>query len=202
MPVFAKAGAIVPLAASHVGTENPEAIELRVFGGADGEFILAEDNGGIKDALVSARTKYTFTYGESSVLKIESPKSDCVPEVRTYTVCFVAFSKPSSLTVDGEPISFTYNSVTNVVSTRNFNVSAGETVKITITTDGCLPQNELRENALAILRRTRTMPALTLSALHGAVCKDAPASVCVAEIHDITANEYLKGALIELVTEL
>ena len=201
MPVFAKAGAIVPLAASHIGTDNPDAIELNVFGGASGEFTLVEDNDGIKDSLVTARTRYTFTYGENAVLKIESPAAECVPATRAYTVKFVAFSEPTALSVNGKPLAFTYDARTNTVVTDSFTVSQGETVVISITTGGVLPQNEVRENALAILRRTRTMPALTLSALHAAVCKDAPASVRVAEIHDTTANEYLKGALIELITE-
>lgn len=201
MPVFAKAGAIVPLAASHCGTDNPDTIELCVFGGADGAFTLVEDNDGIKDALVSARTEYTFTYGENAVLKIASPICDCVPKKRTYTARFVAFSEPTELTVCGKPLSFTYDARTRTVTTDSFVVLAGEIAEITVVTDGVLPQNEARENALAILRRTRTMPAMTLDALHRAVCKDAPASARVSEIHDIAANEYLKGALIELITE-
>ncbi|MBR5011404.1 MAG: alpha-xylosidase, partial [Clostridia bacterium] len=201
MPVFAKAGAIVPLAASHIGTENPNSIELNVFGGANGEFTLVEDNDGIKDALVTARTKYTFTYGENSVLHIDTPISECIPKTRSYTVKFIAFSKPSMLTVGGNPLEFTYDSRTNTAVSAPFTVLQGESSVITVTTDGVLPQNEVQENALKILRRTRTMPALTLSALHSAVCKDAPASVRIAEIHDTAANEHLKGALIELVTE-
>ena len=201
MPVFAKAGAIVPLAASHSGTDNPEAIELNVFGGADGAFTLAEDNGAIKDALVTARTKYTFAYGEDSVLTIDAPKSDFLPTERIYTVKFIAFTEPTLLTVNGKTVAFTYNVRTRTVVSESFTVLAGNTARVVLTTDGVLPQNELNENSLAILRRTRTMPALTLSALHNAVCNDAPASVRAAEIHDIEANESLKGALIELVAE-
>jgi hypothetical protein len=201
MPVFAKAGAIVPLAASHIGTDNPDAIELNVFGGASGEFTLVEDNDGIKDSLVTARTEYIFTYGENTVLKIDSPVSDCIPSKRNYKVRFVAFSEPLSLSANGKSLAFTYDARTKTVITEAFTVLAGETVEIILSTDGKLPQNELRENALAILRRTRTMPALTLAALHNAVCNDAPASVRIAEIHDTEANEHLKGALIELVTE-
>ncbi len=201
MPVFAPVGTVLPLAAEHRGTGLPKALELCVYGGADGAFTMVEDNDGIGDALVTARTRYAFAYGETSTLTVESPASDVLPAARTYTVRFVAFSEPQSLTKGGEALDYTYDARTHTVVTAPFTVAAGETVTLTLTGDGVLPENEVRESARAILRRTRTMPAVTLDALHRAVCKDAPASVRVAEIHDTAANEHLKGALIELVTE-
>lgn len=201
MPVFARAGAILPLAAAHSGTGNPDALELYVYGGADGAFTLVEDNDLIGENLVTARTQYTFTYGETSVLTVEAPRSDCVPEKRSYTVHFAAFSAPAALTVNGEALGFTFDPLCNTVTTDAFTVPAGETVTLTLEGDGVLPQNEVRERARTILRRSRTMPALTLDALHRAAVGDAPASVRAAAIHDMQANEHLKGALIELVTE-
>lgn len=46
IPVLARAGSIVPMVPRGdptFGTTNPDAIELRVYAGADGEFTIAED---------------------------------------------------------------------------------------------------------------------------------------------------------------
>jgi alpha-glucosidase (family GH31 glycosyl hydrolase) len=43
IPVLASAGAILPLASGDLGIANPDALELRVYAGADGSFVLAED---------------------------------------------------------------------------------------------------------------------------------------------------------------
>ena len=201
MPVFVRVGAILPLAADYRGTELPEAIELCVYGGADGSFTMVEDNDRIGDALVTARTRYAFAYGERSVLTVDAPASEILPAARTYTVRFVAFSEPKALTMGGESLDYTYDTLTHTVITAPFTVAAGESAELVLESDGVLPQNEVREHASVILRRTRTFPALTLDALHRIVCKDAPASIRVAEIHDMQANEHLKGALIELVSE-
>ena len=43
IPVLAPAGAILPLASGDLGIANPDALELRVYAGAEGEFTLAEE---------------------------------------------------------------------------------------------------------------------------------------------------------------
>ena len=93
MPVFAKAGSIVPLAeADGSSTENPKALEIRVFGGDNGTFTMIEDNGKSGSALEIARTKFDFSYGESSTLTFTPNACATVPEVRDYKFSFVAFN--------------------------------------------------------------------------------------------------------------
>ena len=60
--MLAPAGAILPLAADAEpgSAANPEALELRVYAGADGEFALAED----QDDERWAETRFTFAGGE------------------------------------------------------------------------------------------------------------------------------------------
>ncbi|KFZ26768.1 MAG: Alpha-xylosidase [Candidatus Izimaplasma bacterium HR2] len=68
IPVFAKAGAIIPLSelTSKNQISNPEIIELVLFPGADGEFILYEDDG------VSSK----YLDGEFVITKIETKYSN------------------------------------------------------------------------------------------------------------------------------
>ncbi len=90
-PVLARAGAIVPLSADHRTTENPEALEILVFPGADGSYTLFEDDGESYDfengkvfRTTFARTGDTFTI---------SGKGDAslVPAKRRYKVIFRGF---------------------------------------------------------------------------------------------------------------
>ncbi len=55
-PVLAKAGAIVPLTRTdEYGTGNPDALEVHVFTGADGEFTLYEDDDAAQPRTVTTR---------------------------------------------------------------------------------------------------------------------------------------------------
>ena len=59
IPVFARAGAIVPLAGKlHNGTENPDELEIIIFAGADGQFDLYEDDG---ESYSYQQGKYSLT---------------------------------------------------------------------------------------------------------------------------------------------
>ncbi len=62
--VFAKAGAIIPMAPHHSGrndTDNPADLEVLVFPGASNTFTLYEDNGTDRDYETGAYAETTFT---------------------------------------------------------------------------------------------------------------------------------------------
>ncbi len=109
MPVFAKAGGIVPLQSDNMtnSTENPEALEILVFPGANGKFSLREDDGryapdgGIERMRVSD-TVMSFD-NASSTLTIASAAGDArvTPERRTWTVTFRGVAM-SEVQIDGE----------------------------------------------------------------------------------------------------
>ena len=203
-PLFARAGAILPLAAEDVcgSTDNPTALELRVFGGGDGAFTMVEDNGRIGDALVTARTEYTFTYGEESVLTIRSPKAtEEIPAKRTYTVRFVAFGEPTGLSLCGEPLGFVYDAEHRTVVTDAFTLSEQSEAVLTLQGDGQLPKNEIKAAARRILSNLQSYSGLGLERLNNSVNKDVPASVRMQEIYALSDSDTLTGALMELLTE-
>ncbi|PIE80313.1 MAG: alpha-xylosidase [Chloroflexi bacterium] len=101
IPVFAQAGAIVPLAAAD-GLENPEALLIHVFPGADHLFRLYEDDGATAHSL----TPIQQCWSEAEwAVTIGVPDGDRghLPGERTWTVCFrgvEADTLPSSVTAD------------------------------------------------------------------------------------------------------
>ncbi len=100
MPVFAKAGAIVPLLGDEFpgnGTELPTSIEVRCFAGCDGEFVLIEDDGAPEAVMRWARTPIVFDWASRSVsIGPVQGDSGVVPAHRTWTVVLVGAS--------GEPL--------------------------------------------------------------------------------------------------
>ena len=110
IPVFAKQGAIVPLA-KHRPKDNslinsPD-MELLVFPGKSNSFTLIEDSGDMMDykSGAVARTNITLDYGKSAELTISGASGDLslIPEVRCWKICLRGFNKgiKVSAKVDG-----------------------------------------------------------------------------------------------------
>ncbi|MGN6246008.1 MAG: TIM-barrel domain-containing protein [Motilibacteraceae bacterium] len=102
LPVLARAGAVVPLAADETignDTGNPAALELRVFAGADGEFVLRED----RDDERWASTRIAFDAGSGQVVvePVQGERSS-VPEQRSWSFVLVGFAavEPAEVLVD------------------------------------------------------------------------------------------------------
>ena len=90
-PVFAKAGAIVPMQSSYA-LEAGRDLEIVVFPGADNSFTLYEDSGDGQEFEngAFAQTEMTLAWGECPVFTVKPSKGDIslLPEARKYTVTF------------------------------------------------------------------------------------------------------------------
>ena len=119
IPVFAKAGAIVPMQPvgnrpagdgrrTHINsTANPDTLEILVFPGASGSFVLVEDDGTTPEPPLPARTRISFEWRPSaeSVLHISPVAGDtkAVPASRSWH-CVLRGVSPCEVRtmVDGE----------------------------------------------------------------------------------------------------
>jgi Glycosyl hydrolases family 31 len=101
IPVLAPAGAILPLVAGGPGngTANPDALELRVYAGADGSFVLAED----RDDEEWAETRFTFAGGEVRISPVDGARA-AVPAERRFDVVLCGFAGVTGAEVDGSAI--------------------------------------------------------------------------------------------------
>jgi alpha-glucosidase (family GH31 glycosyl hydrolase) len=108
MPVFVKAGGIVPLqpASGHANTANSAPLTLKVYAGANGQYGLYEDAGqGLGYQQGQSRTT-PMTYvetGASSTLTIGAAVGTYpgAPNVRTYGYQLKDISAPTSVLVNG-----------------------------------------------------------------------------------------------------
>ncbi len=114
MPVFAKAGAVIPMAeTAGNGTGNPKTLRIAVFPGADGSFCLYEDDGGDMGYLdgICARTLIEYRHGPRPELILHRPEGDDQVKVkdRSYIIELrsVCDTDDISVTSDGAERPFT-----------------------------------------------------------------------------------------------
>lgn len=113
IPLFAREGAILPLAGSPVaeGVDNPTEMHVRVFTGADNTFTLYEDDGrstAYQDGQ-TCRTTITQTMTDGDLaITIDRPAGDTtlIPAQRTYRVTIYGVSPTAAVraAVNGEAI--------------------------------------------------------------------------------------------------
>jgi len=109
MPVLAKAGGIVPLADTDFtnSVENPQALELHVYAGADGSFRLWEDSGDPEDRDENwAVTVCTLDWkGGQFAISPAGGNLAAIPAVRSWNLRFCGFAETAlKLTVGGHQV--------------------------------------------------------------------------------------------------
>lgn len=205
MPVFARAGSIIPLALTDSNdTAIPAALELRVFGGADGRYTLIEDNDRLDRDLDVSETRFSFEYGDTPLLRIESAEArDYLPERREYHVSFAAFERPAevTLTVAGStsPLSFEYDERTKTVKCAPVTVEAGGTAEISVAAKNTLPDNEIGSYVREAILSGAHLSIDECGALTGILARRSAPAQIAAEILTRPGNEYLKGYIVELL---
>lgn len=105
MPIFAKAGAIVPME-TYSGDNKPGRkvdMELFVFAGADNSFTLYEDAGDYSDYKSGAfvKTQIDLKWSKNATVRICATKGDTslIPRKRNWTVKFRGIKKPETVQV-------------------------------------------------------------------------------------------------------
>ncbi|MDX2175514.1 MAG: glycoside hydrolase family 31 protein [Candidatus Sumerlaeia bacterium] len=111
LPVFVRAGAIVPLAPPALRTRDhdPSALHLYIFPGERGEFTLAEDDGATPAYLdgAVARTRITQQRdGTKLAVRVEGVVGsyDGMPESRVATITVLGVYPPRSVKLDGREV--------------------------------------------------------------------------------------------------
>jgi alpha-glucosidase len=118
IPLFARAGAIMPLAPSalHLADVPNDWLEIRVFPGGAGTFRLYEDDG-LSEAYLGGEYKWTTFSAEAEgatgyALRMHPVEGHCpaLPPTRAYRVTFVGADRPDRV-VDGagEPLSWSFD---------------------------------------------------------------------------------------------
>lgn len=143
IPVFAKAGAIVPMGpkVGWGGLENPLNMEVTIFPGRDNQFTLFEDDGQTMAyqqgdyALTVMRQSWQAGQLQFTIEPVQGNHSH-IPAGRTYSLCFRGVSRPEqlSLSLNGQNQAghFDYDSATLTVQLPPIPLSAGDSLTVTL----------------------------------------------------------------------
>ena len=113
IPVFAKAGSILPQCKPAKSTNNIDLkrLEITIFPKADGKFALYEDEGSNKDYLKGLSSEIQFVWNDASrTLTIGDRKGEFagMPEKRTFNVKIAGTDIAQSVEYEGKEISVSF----------------------------------------------------------------------------------------------
>ena len=159
IPVFARAGAIVPLGprVGWGGVDNPEALHVHVFPGADNSFELYEDDG---ETVRYREGQYTLTpfsqrWEETQLTFTVGPASgetELLPAERVYTLLFRGIASPEMVTIliDGyeEPAPAAYDEETRTLRLAPLALASGSTMTVTLKGAVLLARDDFRPATL------------------------------------------------------
>jgi alpha-glucosidase (family GH31 glycosyl hydrolase) len=147
IPIFARPGAVVPLAAgaSVDRVNNPDELEVVIFPGASRRFELFEDDG---ESNAYRQNLYRITpfyneWSENRMLFQVEPVEGFVnagPETRTFTLLFRGIVNPEQIEVelDGHAVHSTphYDVKTSTLRIGGIRLAAGSRLSVQLITDG------------------------------------------------------------------
>jgi hypothetical protein len=165
LPVLAKAGAIIPLTGEGEplphGTPNPETLEVRVYGGADGAFDLYEDDGetmAFADGAY-ALTRFALRWRDAggTRLTLHMPQAQpYLPAKRNLTVYFMGVLNNDTLSVvwqsaAADAVAVRYEAQAQRLTVRLRGVPCGAQATLAFQTPLALATNDVPARCRAIL---------------------------------------------------
>jgi alpha-glucosidase (family GH31 glycosyl hydrolase) len=146
IPVFARAGAIVPLGpmSGRFGTDNPTALALHIFPGADNRCELYEDDGESQAFESGAHCITVFEQywrEDSMVLVVRPVQGDVylIPARRTYTLVCRGIRLPDAVvaTVNGisQEMETAYDSETETLTLSGLILNPADELRVTLSSE-------------------------------------------------------------------
>lgn len=211
IPVFAKAGAIIPLAQVEPhdnSIANPENLEVYIFPGAGNEFDLYEDDG--KSLKYQngeyAVTKFAFDPKEMKFTVYPATGAlHVIPEKRTFTFKFRSFNNIEKLTVfsDGEAIPFTkeydHETATLSITVANYDVRTKLDI-VFAEGEALLRENDRdRERVFQLLMRAQ-IPYALKEEIYRIIQHDDKLRM-ITELNRLDLDPHLFSAMLEYLVD-
>ena len=204
IPVFARAGAIIPQAVIEElnDTSNPRKLKIDIFPGESRTFTLYEDDG-ITLAYKNgdcALTEFVWDWSEKPVFTIKSPTGniDLIPEKRDYTLRFRSITKSDKIKVTscGKPIEFSSEYSDKILTILIPDVS-GEVV-VEFLSETYMADNDYKKETDELLMKLQmsNMDKLFISQLMHS--QENP-TIVINEITDSRYDPNIRNAIIEIL---
>ncbi len=203
MPVFVKAGGIVPMAKlGHINDiENPENLRIKVYAGADNTFEMYEDDG---ETMEYASGKYAITrmqlaWGDKPVFRISKPQGDFVIPERNIEVEFIGINdnKNIKVTEDGKDKAFEAVWRDGVLVVKTETVSGD--IEVAFTSPVEIKRNDVVSKAEEFLRYAEA-DIIQKERAFASIKGEETAVKRLANIYALDLSPEIKSALTEIIT--
>jgi len=164
IPLFAGAGAIVPLGPKTGGAENPDTLNIHIFAGADNHFTLYEDDGETTAYLdhPACRTTMIQRWSDNRLeFSIEAPEGDTtlIPGQRRYDLYIHSVREDAVVAAeaDGQRLLVTtaYDAATETLHVTGIQLGVGSRLRLTLEANGEALLSRRDRKAETILRLLR-----------------------------------------------
>lgn len=220
--VFARLGSILPLDARKSGNEidNPNELDLHVFAGADGSYSLAEDASELAD-FVEKEWRYTEFLGKakenfldyndkkySYELNIEAVKNNIADAIkkRKYNIYLHGIKEYYSLEISAgkksiSPLAISYDDKVNALVINLDNISLEQEIRINIVSKYNYNSFEIIENKIFAMLNAAQISYDLKTVLFESIRKleEKGVAFVMSEIYSLCDNEYVRGAIFELL---
>ena len=206
IPVLAKAGAVIPMTEEiREAGANPGQLTIQVYAGADGEFVLYEDDNtteAYKDGKC-VKTRMQVSWGESSRLVIEKPEGclEYLPEKRTYTVKFHGVCD-SSVRAEADGASCltqcSYDEKTNTLTCQVETLPSDTRIQVVLE-QAVQAEKHVTEECFDFLNQAE-IPFPLKEVLYQAIKDQEDKTVLLSTLQAMELDRELLGALTEIIT--
>lgn len=198
MPVLARAGGIVPLAAEETlgnGVDLPAALDILLFAGAEGSFTLFEDEGQRQ-----AFTPMALAWGDALEFEIQGVTGDAAlpPPLRRVTLRLYGLGEAGELKVQGTAL-MSREREGNVLVLRFGPMDSARGMRLWLETGGSLAPNDILGDVLELLSAAR-IPYDLKTELMERLRRQPDASLALSELIALNLEEGLLSALAEIIT--
>lgn len=209
IPVLARAGAIIPMEKEEtVGSKvnNPKDMELCVFAGADGEFILYEDDGISMEfeKYNYVETKFCLAWNNIKCLTIHPAEGDLklIPGTRNYHITIYGITNKD---FDGIIINankaeciYDFDERNNILQLELEAVDVRHKVEIWFKSDTCIAGNQIEWRVHEILNRAQIEYHMK-EKLYAAIQQSDTADRLISNLNSLETLGELKEMLQEIV---
>ncbi len=216
IPVLARAGAIIPMTADSLvenRTDNPAAMEIKIYTGKDGRFQLFEDNSSVtnENDLRTAVTEYEFRWkeeGESSfIIHPVKGEEGVAPERRSYLLHITGINGMKEVIVENEDgeskpqgdFAVTYEEASHSLKIDIKEVDTADKLLVRIKDTGSIAENNIIVETFDLLNKAQIEFDLK-DAIHRTIRKSQDKVTMLGELKALDLDKELLGALYEIIT--
>lgn len=207
-PVFAKAGAIIPLARHKVGdnsVEIPDSLDVLIFPEGNGEFILIEDDGNISplDENMS-KTKFQVTWNDDLhvIIHPSEDPAEIAPKYRNIRLFLRGFSEKAvemlQSSIEIEELSYDKRSHTCILSYQNLDMRQGLTLRLS--TEFALIDSENYLEEIEIFLRKAQISFVLKDKIYHLLKNTQDKGKIISELRHYQVSDELFDALLELIS--